>query len=533
MSDDDHAHLMRMDAHVRAIMAGANPRLLALNTALGHTTTSTPLRYEAISQAMEGSSTTPYEPRDSRVEDPPLSPLTLERINAEIAECYAYYYAETSSEDECPVDPMSERRPSTPYHVPDTPPSDSPSTHTTHDDTTYALSTTSLVLSRPSLPTPIMPTLEESSSSTTAGTHQPSPHRPRTLFRATEEDASATRRNAATYARESPPTTRYGRPPPAVTITETPPHWEQGPIQLAPAPQPIAAFDAAPPQWGHGPLHFEPASHVPWQAFQWNDEHPHGPEPEPQPWATRPHDASPDSVQEEDEFPLSSYVQTRSSFQGGTTVNATGFVRDPLNTHHPLSTRPLTICLDSYSDVTVAHRDIVYGVRPIHESLTTGGENTDYHEEGLVDIVDGPCAFRTIPALVASDPAHLPTKCLLLMGVPQLNELNIKLDTHRKARRLPLESYDPSIDFSADTHLQCRMSEKNLLTWAEHNKETTVGYTMYSHLDVIYAIDTLSLDELRQLRAASNKYQSVYNAAKGALPALTNHPPVTLNFKEG
>jgi hypothetical protein len=211
-----------------------------------------------------------------------------------------------------------------------------------------------------------------------------------------------------------------------------------GTIPLEPAPQHLAAFVAAPPQWGHGPLHFEPASHVPWQAFQWNDEHPHGPEPEPQPWASRPHNASPDSVQEEDEFPLSSYVQTRYSFQGGITVNATGFVRDPLNTHHPLSTRPLTIGLDSYSDVTVAHRDIVYGLRPIHQSLTTGGGNTYYHEEGLVDIVDGPCSFRTIPALVASDPTHLPTKCLLLLGVPQLNELNIKLDTHHKARRLPL-----------------------------------------------------------------------------------------------
>jgi hypothetical protein len=188
--------------------------------------------------------------------------------------------------------------------------------------------------------------------------------------------------------------------------------------------------------------------------------------------------------------------------------------------------------LDSYSDVTVAHRDIVYNTRPIHENLTTGGGNTEYHEEGLVDIVDGPCSFRTIPALVATDPIHLPSKCLLLLGVPQLNELNIKLDTHRKARRLPLESYDPAIDFSADTHLQCRMAEKDLLAWADHNKETPVGYTQYSHLDVIYSVDTLSSDELRQLRAASNTYQNVFNAAKGALPAIANHPPVTLNFKE-
>jgi hypothetical protein len=125
-----------------------------------------------------------------------------------------------------------------------------------------------------------------------------------------------------------------------------------------------------------------------------------------------------------------------------------------------------------------------------------------------VDVVDGPCSFRTLPALVASDPTHLPTKCLLLLGVPQLNELNIKLDTHRKFRRLPLESYDPSIDFSADTHLQCRMSDKDLLAWAEHNKEAPVGYTLYSHLDVVYDVDTLSAEELRQLRAASATYRT-------------------------
>jgi hypothetical protein len=121
---------------------------------------------------------------------------------------------------------------------------------------------------------------------------------------------------------------------------------------------------------------------------------------------------------------------------------------------------------------------------------------------------------------------------MLLLGVPQLNELNIKVDAHRKTRRLPLESYDPSIDFSADTFLQCRMAEKDLLAWAEHNKEVPVGYSKYSHLDVIYS-DTLTADELRQLRAASATYKRVYNAAKGALPALANHPPVTLNFKEG
>ena len=77
------------------------------------------------------------------------------------------------------------------------------------------------------------------------------------------------------------------------------------------------------------------------------------------------------------------------------------------------------------------------------------------------------------------------------------------------------------------------MSEKDSLAWAEHHKDTPVGYTKYSHLDVIYSIDTLSPEELRQLREVSSIYKNVYDAAKGALPALAKHPPVTLNFKEG
>jgi hypothetical protein len=188
--------------------------------------------------------------------------------------------------------------------------------------------------------------------------------------------------------------------------------------------------------------------------------------------------------------------------------------------------------LDSYSDVTVAHRDIVYNIRTIHEQLSTGGGSTHYYEEGFVDLVDGPLSFRTIPALVAHHKSHLPANCLLLLGVPQLNELDIKLDTHRKTRRLPLESYDPLLDFDADTRLQCRLSEKDLLAWAEHHLDTPVGHTQYSYLDVIYP-EGMVPEEVAQLRAASEQYQKVYQATKGALPALANHPPVTLNFKEG
>ncbi len=123
----------------------------------------------------------------------------------------------------------------------------------------------------------------------------------------------------------------------------------------------------------------------------------------------------------------------------------------------------------------MASREIVYNVHLVLEHLSTGGGNTEYTEEGLVDIVDGPCSFHTIPALVATQPTHLPWKCLLLLGVPQLNELDINLNTHHVTPRLPLQSYDPTIDFAADVDLQCCMSEKDLLAWAEHHHNTPVG----------------------------------------------------------
>jgi hypothetical protein len=188
--------------------------------------------------------------------------------------------------------------------------------------------------------------------------------------------------------------------------------------------------------------------------------------------------------------------------------------------------------LNSYSDVTLAHRDIVYNIREIHAQLSTGGGSTQYYEEGFVDLVDGPCSFRTIPALVAHHKSHLPSSCLLLLGVPQINDLDIKLDTHRKTRRIPLESYAPLIDFDADTRLQCRLSEKDLLAWAEHHHNTPVGHTQYSYLDVVN-FEGMVPEEVAQLCTASETYPQVYQATKGALPALANHPPVVLNFKEG
>ncbi len=168
--------------------------------------------------------------------------------------------------------------------------------------------------------------------------------------------------------------------PPRPTKPRSPPP----PVDLPP-PAP-----ASPPEWGNAPLYAPAVAPAPWQAFAWgNDVSYTGPEPEPQPWGpTRPpsrssSESNPDD-ESQNEFPyydedrthLQQYMQTASSFKGGTTVNAIAHVRDTRNPNYPLATRSLVIGLDSYSDVTVAHRDIVYDVRPVHENLSTGGGKT-------------------------------------------------------------------------------------------------------------------------------------------------------------
>ncbi len=164
------------------------------------------------------------------------------------------------------------------------------------------------------------------------------------------------------------------------------------------------------------------------------------------------------------------------------------------------------------------------------ETVHTGAGEASYSEEGLVDIVDGPLSFRTVPALIAQNPDQLPTSTHLLLGVPQINELDVKCDVHRKQRGLPLQSYDADSDFAFDTTLHCRMAEKDLLRWAECNPEQPVGGVQYSHHDVDINPD-LPAAEYAALRQASADFPSVFDAAKGSLPALADNPPVDLNFK--
>jgi hypothetical protein len=118
-----------------------------------------------------------------------------------------------------------------------------------------------------------------------------------------------------------------------------------------------------------------------------------------------------------------------SSFRGGTAANAFCSVRD-LESRDPFATRYIAVVIDSYSDITVAHRDIVYDIRPIDETMQTGAGDATYTEEGLVDIANGLYSFRTIPALVALTPEHLPSSTHLLLGVSRCNPTIQTLISH-------------------------------------------------------------------------------------------------------
>jgi hypothetical protein len=246
------------------------------------------------------------------------------------------------------------------------------------------------------------------------------------------------------------------------------------------------------------------------------------------------HARSPEHTRETTSMALTTaaqYASHSSSFRDGIAVNAFCSVRDPRN-DDPFVTRSIIIGLDSYLDITVAHRDIVYGRRSIEETVYTGAGAATYTEERLVDIVDGLYSFRTIPALVAQTDDHLPSSTHLLLGVPQINDLDIKCDVHRKHRRPHLQSYDESFDFAFDVALQHRLAEKDLQRWVECNPETKVGSVKYSPLDVDVN-PALQPHEIAALRQAGADFASVFDAAKGSLPALADHPPVDLNFREG
>jgi hypothetical protein len=110
-------------------------------------------------------------------------------------------------------------------------------------------------------------------------------------------------------------------------------------------------------------------------------------------------------------------------------------------------------CLDSGADVNLASRYLLHDVHPIvREDISNCGDSTEFTEEGTLWVVASGSA-KGIPALVATK-AQLPHACDVLLGVPGVDDLGVKLDSHRgKARRA----------------LECHVGEKALRAWLEAN----------------------------------------------------------------
>jgi hypothetical protein len=116
----------------------------------------------------------------------------------------------------------------------------------------------------------------------------------------------------------------------------------------------------------------------------------HEPPPGPRPLPTKDYDSD-DSLanyastktrrSRKPRAPSLHYAATVSSFRGGTASNAFCSVRDPLDSEF-FATRSIIVGIDSYSDITVAHRDIAYDIRRVSETVHTGAGEATYHEEG-------------------------------------------------------------------------------------------------------------------------------------------------------
>ncbi len=135
------------------------------------------------------------------------------------------------------------------------------------------------------------------------------------------------------------------------------------------------------------------------------------------------------------------------SFRGGRALRAFVHVLQEGETH----THECLCRLDSGADVNMAKRHLLHDVRTIEpQGVSNCGDATSFNEEGVLKLlISG--EIRCVPALVATK-EQLPHKCLVLMGVPRLDDLGIQLDEHRGKDTKPLE---------------CFVGEKTLRTWLE------------------------------------------------------------------
>ncbi len=160
---------------------------------------------------------------------------------------------------------------------------------------------------------------------------------------------------------------------------------------------------------------------------------------------------------------------------------------------------------------------MLHNVRKIErESVSTCGDETVFVEEGtLVLLVSG--TIRKVPALVAVSPeSQLPFGCDVLLGVPGVDDLDVRLDEHRAAK---------------PKQLQCHVGEKTLRTWLEANGAQEVAKVSFNVDDVLVSPDIPEAMQLK-VRRLLVEFSDVFAGEQDSLPKPFAAAPVELKFVE-
>ena len=201
-------------------------------------------------------------------------------------------------------------------------------------------------------------------------------------------------------------------------------------------------------------------------------------------------------------------LMQKSSFTCGKALQAVASIVDARG-----SRQNYTVGLDTHSDVTAATRDVLTGVHQISDEQVGGvGGSVHFKEEGTLTVVTPDGKLVPIPALVASA-KNLPRGCKALLGLSEINTLDVKLDEHRKKQRQPL---------------QCYLGEKKLRQWWEANQGQSIETKPFDPTAVDVDPD-FSLQQ--RVRAAIQQREKVFEGSKGSLPKPFKAAPVELNFK--
>jgi hypothetical protein len=222
------------------------------------------------------------------------------------------------------------------------------------------------------------------------------------------------------------------------------------------------------------------------------------------------------------EMPSDLLSYGNSSFSPGNAMRATATCM----TYPTTNSNGIPVCItcgiDSMSDVSISTPDVAYNVRDIDEDVSTGGGNSNYTQEGLIDIQTSPGVFEAMPVLISNSTRQLPRGCNVLVGMEQIKDLRISLDHHSTENGLLLTVKDELVSL---------MSEKDLVKWWDKNKDKPANYVPYTADDVDINPD-LPPDHIRQIKELTDKYKDRFDATKGDLPPPADHPPITLNFKD-